>query len=171
MNAEEHRSLGNRFGIRGFPTLKYFGRGKPVDEPADYQGGRSMTEILAYINKSLEADAGFARVEVMDALALRFRTEDPAAVLEEARAQAAALAGDDAAHAPMYIKFMEKAIAKGGGALEHELVRLKTLVDGGKASGAKVRPDRDAGKLRTLAGLARMCNQLFRLALCCSWTR
>jgi thioredoxin-like negative regulator of GroEL len=30
VNADEHRSLGERFGVTGFPTIKYFARGKPV---------------------------------------------------------------------------------------------------------------------------------------------
>jgi hypothetical protein len=30
VNADSHRSLGERFGVQGFPTLKWFSRGKPV---------------------------------------------------------------------------------------------------------------------------------------------
>jgi thioredoxin-like negative regulator of GroEL len=30
VNADEHRSLGSRFGVNGFPTIQYFARGKPV---------------------------------------------------------------------------------------------------------------------------------------------
>ncbi len=33
VNADEHRSLGERFGVQGFPTLKWFSRGKAVDSP------------------------------------------------------------------------------------------------------------------------------------------
>jgi protein disulfide-isomerase A6 len=32
VNADEHRSLGERFGVTGFPTIKYFARGKPVTQ-------------------------------------------------------------------------------------------------------------------------------------------
>lgn len=35
MNADEHRSLGERFGVQGFPTIKFFTRGKPVDAPEE----------------------------------------------------------------------------------------------------------------------------------------
>jgi len=28
VNADEHRSLGERFEVRGFPTIKFFPRGK-----------------------------------------------------------------------------------------------------------------------------------------------
>jgi protein disulfide-isomerase A6 len=30
VNADEHRSLGERFGVGGFPTIKFFPRGKEV---------------------------------------------------------------------------------------------------------------------------------------------
>jgi hypothetical protein len=30
VNADSHRSLGERFEVQGFPTLKWFSRGKPV---------------------------------------------------------------------------------------------------------------------------------------------
>jgi protein disulfide-isomerase A6 len=32
VNADEHRSLGERFGVSGFPTIKYFARGKAVTQ-------------------------------------------------------------------------------------------------------------------------------------------
>lgn len=35
VNADEHRGLGERFGIQGFPTIKYFGRGKSVESPEE----------------------------------------------------------------------------------------------------------------------------------------
>lgn len=31
VDADAHRSLGEKFGVRGFPTLKWFPRGKPAD--------------------------------------------------------------------------------------------------------------------------------------------
>lgn len=30
MNADAHRELGTRFEVHGFPTIKFFPRGKPV---------------------------------------------------------------------------------------------------------------------------------------------
>lgn len=34
VNADSHRSLGERFGVSGFPTIKWFSRGKPVTTDA-----------------------------------------------------------------------------------------------------------------------------------------
>jgi protein disulfide-isomerase A1 len=39
--------LASQFGIKGFPTLKWFKNGKP----SDYNGGRTEAEIVSWINK------------------------------------------------------------------------------------------------------------------------
>eukprot|EP00271_Cylindrocystis_brebissonii_P012862 TRINITY_DN3237_c0_g1_i2.p1 TRINITY_DN3237_c0_g1~~TRINITY_DN3237_c0_g1_i2.p1 ORF type:complete len:433 (+),score=88.82 TRINITY_DN3237_c0_g1_i2:402-1700(+) len=47
VNADEHKSFGSEYGIKGFPTLKIFGANKK--KPEDYNGGRTakaMTDAL-----------------------------------------------------------------------------------------------------------------------------
>ena len=36
VNADDHRELGGRYGVKGFPTIKIFGSNK--NKPSDYQG-------------------------------------------------------------------------------------------------------------------------------------
>lgn len=31
VDADKHREIGNRFDVKGFPTILYFARGKPVE--------------------------------------------------------------------------------------------------------------------------------------------
>jgi len=47
VDATEHKEVGSRFGIQGFPTLKFFKNGKPQD----YSGGRTSDEIVNWIKK------------------------------------------------------------------------------------------------------------------------
>ncbi|PYI15587.1 putative disulfide isomerase [Aspergillus japonicus CBS 114.51] len=47
VDADEHRDLGRRFGVQGFPTLKWFD-GKS-DVPEDYKGGRDLESLSAFI--------------------------------------------------------------------------------------------------------------------------
>lgn len=47
VDADEHRDLGRRFGIQGFPTLKWFD-GK-TDQPEDYKGGRDFESLAGWI--------------------------------------------------------------------------------------------------------------------------
>ena len=47
VDAQEHRELGDRNGIRGYPTLKFFRQGNPVD----YKGGREAGSIVDWVEK------------------------------------------------------------------------------------------------------------------------
>jgi protein disulfide-isomerase A6 len=50
VDADEHKSLGKRFGVQGFPTLKWFD-GKPGSQPEDYNGGRDLESLNKFINE------------------------------------------------------------------------------------------------------------------------
>jgi len=45
VDATEAKSTGDRFGIKGFPTLKFFKNGVPQD----YNGGRTAKDIISYV--------------------------------------------------------------------------------------------------------------------------
>eukprot|EP01029_Cantina_marsupialis_P013200 TRINITY_DN291_c0_g1_i1.p1 TRINITY_DN291_c0_g1~~TRINITY_DN291_c0_g1_i1.p1 ORF type:complete len:494 (-),score=146.28 TRINITY_DN291_c0_g1_i1:158-1618(-) len=47
VDATENRDLSERFGVRGFPTLKFF----KGEEPVEYNGGRTKDEIVSWIMK------------------------------------------------------------------------------------------------------------------------
>uniref|UniRef100_A0A8C3AP57 Protein disulfide-isomerase A6 n=1 Tax=Cyclopterus lumpus TaxID=8103 RepID=A0A8C3AP57_CYCLU len=44
VDADQHKSLGGQYGVKGFPTIKIFGANK--NKPEDYQGGRSSQAIV-----------------------------------------------------------------------------------------------------------------------------
>lgn len=44
VNADEHQSLGSRFGVNGFPTIKIFSPGK--SKPEDYKGARTAQGLV-----------------------------------------------------------------------------------------------------------------------------
>ncbi|OQO14463.1 Protein disulfide-isomerase tigA [Cryoendolithus antarcticus] len=47
VDADDHKDLGRKFGVQGFPTLKWFD-GKS-DTPEDYKGGRDLESLTAFI--------------------------------------------------------------------------------------------------------------------------
>lgn len=49
VDADEHKELGRRFGIQGFPTLKWFD-GKS-DKPVDYTGGRDLDSLTKWVTE------------------------------------------------------------------------------------------------------------------------
>jgi protein disulfide-isomerase A6 len=49
VDCDANKDLGARFGIKGYPTLKFFPKGSTT--PEDYQGGREANDIIEFINK------------------------------------------------------------------------------------------------------------------------
>lgn len=48
VDADAHRDLGSKFGVSGFPTIKYFPANS--QSPEDYSGGRSADDLVEFIN-------------------------------------------------------------------------------------------------------------------------
>ena len=48
VDATVETELGQKFGVRGYPTIKYFSKGREVE---DYKGGRNRKDIVAYIKE------------------------------------------------------------------------------------------------------------------------
>lgn len=44
VNVDEHKDLGGKFEVRGFPTIKIFGDNKY--KPEDYNGARTAKDIV-----------------------------------------------------------------------------------------------------------------------------
>jgi protein disulfide-isomerase A6 len=53
VDADAEKSLGKRFGIQGFPTLKYF-NGKD-ETPEDYNGGRDLESLTKFLTEKTGA--------------------------------------------------------------------------------------------------------------------
>lgn len=49
VDADDHKELGRRFGVQGFPTLKWFD-GKS-DKPTDYNAGRDLDALSDFITE------------------------------------------------------------------------------------------------------------------------
>uniref|UniRef100_A0A1I8ENW3 protein disulfide-isomerase n=1 Tax=Wuchereria bancrofti TaxID=6293 RepID=A0A1I8ENW3_WUCBA len=55
LDATVHQAMASRFGIKGFPTIKYFAPGSSASEAEDYVGGRTSDDIIQYaLNKVAE---------------------------------------------------------------------------------------------------------------------
>ena len=46
LDATAHPSIGQQYGVQGYPTIKYFAPGS--SEPEDYNGGRSASDIVKF---------------------------------------------------------------------------------------------------------------------------
>jgi protein disulfide-isomerase A6 len=50
VDADEHKSLGKKYGVQGFPTLKWFD-GKKGSEPEDYTSGRDLESLTRFVTE------------------------------------------------------------------------------------------------------------------------
>lgn len=135
VNADEHRVLGQRFGVSGFPTLKLFRRGTADKEAEDFEGERSLDALLKYVGAlngaargqdgRLTANAG--RVAELDELAADFVDGDMDALLAQAEAFAA---GHPGRSAKLYVHTMRK-LKEDGAYAEREIARLSGMIESG----------------------------------------
>jgi len=92
VDADKHKELGEKYGISGFPTLKFFPKSNKAGE--DYNGGREIDDFTTFINEKcgtnrdgnghLTAKAG--KIESLDDLVKEFlgvANDEKAAVLSK----------------------------------------------------------------------------------------
>lgn len=46
VDADKHRELGSRFDVKGFPTILYFARGKPVESHTPYASTAAVLGVF-----------------------------------------------------------------------------------------------------------------------------
>ncbi|KAG2448646.1 hypothetical protein HYH02_006533 [Chlamydomonas schloesseri] len=143
VNADAHRSLGDRFDVRGFPTIKFFPAGKAPSKETmqDYNQARTATAFLEFLKEKMAADKGFARVEALDALAKEFVSaadDAKAKVIADTEAAVAELEGEAKDNGALYVSIMKKAVEKGAEYLTKEKARLEKMLSGGSVNAAKV---------------------------------
>jgi protein disulfide-isomerase A6 len=140
IDADKHRDLGERFGVKGFPTLKFIPagplEGKPEEAAEDYTGGRDLETFTEFLNSkagtsrasdgSLLASAG--RVESLDLLAGAFMMANAGSArglkIEAAEAVVAELKGVEASYGKVYVSIMKKVVEKGVGYVAAEAGRV-----------------------------------------------
>jgi len=52
-DATTSADIASRYGIKGYPTIKYFAKGSKLSAPEEYQGGRQADGIITWINKKI----------------------------------------------------------------------------------------------------------------------
>lgn len=84
VNADEHRALGERFKVSGYPTIKFFPRGFPAGQNVeDYPGARSTDAMLGFLKEKAENDQTYGRVDALDPFAREFVSESSDKVSEK----------------------------------------------------------------------------------------
>jgi len=144
VDADSQKELGTRFGVSGYPTLKWFPRG--TKEGETYNGGRTPKDFLDFINDKSGTErvvgGGFletaGRLPELDELAHKFRAADKnerAQLLKQAEAWKGE--GKNAANAKWYVLAMKRVIEKGDSFPSEEVARLARLLAGSGVTAIK----------------------------------
>jgi len=146
VDADAHKDLGSRYGVTGFPTLKWFGKDSKT-EPQTYENARDVQSFVDFLNNKAGTDRSVngrlgknsGRVSTLDAIAAKFvDAADKAALVKEAEAAVAALTGAAKENGKYYLKVIGVLQSKGKAFLESEPGRLDRMLEGAGVTSAKV---------------------------------
>jgi protein disulfide-isomerase A6 len=131
-----NKGLASRYGVSGFPTIKFFPKGNKAGE--DYNGGRDLEDFVTFINEKagtqrlsngdLNAEAGTDAE--LNELAKQFSAGDRS--VASTIADRAKALGTDAAQ--NYVKIAEKIAEKGAGYAATEAARVEKILSGSVAA-------------------------------------
>lgn len=138
LDADKYKDLAEKYGISGFPTLKFFPKGNKAGE--EYEGGRDLDDFVIFINEKcgtsrdgkgeLTSNAGI--VASLDALVKEFvaaSSEEKKAVFARIEEEVEKLKGCAGRHGKIYIKLAQKYMEKGADYAKKETERLQRMLE------------------------------------------
>jgi len=137
VDADHEKELGSRFGVSGFPTIKFFPKGNKAGE--EYDGGRGEEDFIEFLNKKcgtnrvagggIDEQAG--RFDIFDAIVETFMTDVDAR--EKSMADIEKTSESRPSHkqaGDYYVKVMKKIMDKGESYIQTEISRLEKILSG-----------------------------------------
>ncbi|KAL6627839.1 hypothetical protein ACP70R_031565 [Stipagrostis hirtigluma subsp. patula] len=138
LDADKYRDLAEKYGVTGFPTLKFFPKGNKAGE--EYDGGRDLGDFVKFINEKcgtsrdtkgqLTSEAG--RIASLDALAKEFlgaASDKRKEVLSNMEEEVSKLNGAAAKHGKVYVTIAKKILEKGNDYTKKETERLERMLE------------------------------------------
>ncbi|XP_022991634.1 probable protein disulfide-isomerase A6 [Cucurbita maxima] len=139
LDADKYKDLAEKYGISGFPTLKFFPKGNKDGE--DYDGGRDVGDFVNFINEKtgtnrdvkgqLTANAGI--VASLDSLVKEFVAASNDAekknVYSKMEVEVGKLSGSPAKYGKIYLKSAKKCLEKGGDYAKSEIERIQRILE------------------------------------------
>ncbi len=136
--------LASKFGVSGYPTIKYFGLGAAAAEGEDYGNGRELKDFVEFLNLNAgtkrSPDGGLlpeaGRVEELDAI-ISEDAQVTTSTLQRVEKVVEGLTGEAVKHGNLYVKALKKILEKGDSYVNKEIARLEQMV-----KDANVKPEK-----------------------------
>ncbi|CAM8973702.1 unnamed protein product [Rhodiola kirilowii] len=138
LDADNHKDLAERYGVSGYPTLKFFPKNNKAGE--DYDGGRDVDDFVTFINEKsgtsrdakgrLTSKAGV--VESLDPIVkelLAASDEEKKEVLSKLEEEIEKLSGSASKHGKIYSKVAKSYLSKGSDYATKEIARLERILE------------------------------------------
>jgi protein disulfide-isomerase A6 len=133
-----------RFGVQGYPTLKFFPAGS--GEPEDYQGGREVEDFVEFINSkvgtqrnvdgSLKSTAG--RIPVLDQMLSAVNYVIDSQISENVNSAVSQLtSASEQASGKVYASIIKNVLSKGTDYIINETARIQKLL----SNSANMKPE------------------------------
>lgn len=138
LDADKYRDLAEKYGISGFPTLKFFPKGNKNGE--DYDGGRDVDDFVSFINEKsgtnrdakgqLTVNAGLvASLELLVKEFVAASNEEKKNIFAKIEEEAGKLSGSAARHGKIYVKSAKKCLEKGSDYAKSEIERIQRILE------------------------------------------
>ncbi|XP_027114806.1 probable protein disulfide-isomerase A6 [Coffea arabica] len=137
VDADKYKDLAEKYGVSGYPTLKFFPKGNKAGE--DYDGGRDLDDFVTFINErtgtsrdakgQLTSQAGI--VESLDILVKEFVSasdEEKKSIYTRLEDEAQKLTGPSARYGKIYLKAAKSCLEKGADYAKNEIERLERML-------------------------------------------
>ncbi|XP_072954798.1 protein disulfide isomerase-like 2-2 [Typha angustifolia] len=138
LDADKYKDLAEKYGVSGYPTLKFFPKGNKAGE--DYDGGRELDDFVKFINDKsgtsrdskgqLTSEAGI--VASLDALVKEFLSaanDERKQILSQMEEEVAKLTGSSARYGKVYLKAAKSILDKGADYAKNEIERLQRMLE------------------------------------------
>eukprot|EP01134_Creolimax_fragrantissima_P005470 CFRG5470T1 len=143
LDAATHKELGSRYGVSGYPTIKFFGTGEDK-EPMDYSSGRDGESFVKFMNEKCGVDRVLGgRLGSTAGIIAEFNEIVEAynageSITDVIKKLAAAAESNIAPTAQLYMKIFNKIKDKGTEYVAKEKKRLSNMISSGRVKPEKV---------------------------------
>ncbi|URD87336.1 Endoplasmic reticulum protein ERp29, C-terminal domain, partial [Musa troglodytarum] len=137
LDADKHKDLAEKYGVSGYPTLKFFPKSNKGGE--DYDGGHDLDDFVKFLNEKcgtsrdvngqLTSQAGI--VASLDALVKEFVSasdDERKTILSRMEEEVEKLTGSSARYGKTYMKAAKSCIEKGTNYATKEIERLQRML-------------------------------------------